>query len=130
MVGLVLTVAAASYVAVTSLATGFAGLPRPSVPGLPSLPSVDDGPLAWLRGLFGPPEEIYVVNIADGLNIRSKPNATDTTNVITVVPNGATVVKLEGPRIEDNIPWLRVRAEVDGRPVEGWMSLNYLLPKG
>ncbi|HMQ29728.1 MAG TPA: SH3 domain-containing protein, partial [Chloroflexaceae bacterium] len=74
-------------------------------------------------------DEIYIVNIAEGLNLRSEPDATDTTNVIAVVPNGAPVVKLEGPRVEGNIPWLRVRAEVGGRRVEGWMSLNYLLPK-
>jgi hypothetical protein len=46
-----------------------------------------------------------------------------------VVPNGTPVVRLEGPQVEDNIPWLRVRAEVGGRRVEGWMSMNYLRPE-
>jgi len=46
-----------------------------------------------------------------------------------VVPNGTPVLKLEGPRVEDAIAWLRVRAEVEGRQVEGWMSMNYLRPK-
>lgn len=129
LVGLVLTVAAASYVAVNALASGVAGLPRPSIPGLPSLPGSDGGgPFGWLSGLFGD-EEIYIVNIADGLNLRSEPDASDLSNVIAVVPNGAPVRKLEGPRVEGNIPWLRVRAEVDGRTLEGWMSQNYLLLK-
>ena len=128
LVGLVLAVALASYMAVNAIAGGVAGLPRPSVPGLPSLPRDDDGPLGWLDGLF-PREEIYIVNIAEGLNLRSEPDATDTANVIAVIPNGALVVKLEGPLVAGNIPWLRVRAEVDGRRLEGWMSLNYLLPK-
>ena len=128
LVGLVLVVAFASYLAVNAVAGGVAGLPRPSAPGLPSLPDDGGGPLGWLGGLFAG-DEIYIVNIAEGLNLRSEPDATDTTNVIAVVPNGAPVVKLEGPRVEGNIPWLRVRAEVGGRRVEGWMSLNYLLPK-
>lgn len=132
MVGLVLTVAAASYLAVRALAGGVASLPRPAPPGLPSLPSLPDsgGPLDWIGGLFGGDEEIYIVNIAEGLNLRREPDATDTANVIAVVPNGAPVRKLDGPRVEGNIPWLLVRAEVDGREVEGWMSLNYLRPKG
>lgn len=128
LMGLVLTVAAASYLGVNALISGAGGLPRPSPPGLPSLPEVSS-PFDWLGGLFGDNDEIYIVNIAEGLNLRREPDATDTANVITVVPNGAPVVKLEGPRVEGNIPWLRVRAEVDGRQVEGWMSLNYLLPK-
>jgi hypothetical protein len=129
MVGLVITVAAASYLAVRALASGVAGLPRPAPPGLPSLPD-SGGPFGWFGDLFGGDEEIYIVNIAEGLNLRREPDATDTANVITVVPNGAPVRKLDGPRVEGNIPWLLVRAEVDGREVEGWMSLNYLRPKG
>lgn len=129
LVGLVLAVAGASYVAVNALADGVAGLPRPSAPGLPSLPEPEGGPLGWLGGLFGGDEELYVVNIAEGLNLRSEPDATEAANVIAVVPNGALVRKLEGPRVEGSIPWLRVRAEVEGRQVEGWMSLNYLRPK-
>jgi hypothetical protein len=131
MVGLMLIVAFGSYLAVNALANGFGGLPRlGNVPGLPQLPtSGNGGPLGWLGGLFGGHEQIYIVNIAAGLNLRREPSATDTANVIVVVPNGALVHKLDGPRVEGNIPWLRVRAEVDGVAVEGWMSMNYLLPK-
>lgn len=121
MITLVLGVAGASYLAVSALVRQVSGLPS-----LPSLPS-GEGPFGWLGGLLGGNEEIYVVNIAAGLNLRSEPDASDPTNVIAVVPNGATVRKLEGPQVEGNIPWLRVRAEVDGRQVEGWMSMNYLL---
>jgi eukaryotic-like serine/threonine-protein kinase len=108
MVILVLGVAGASYLAVTGVAAR-AG-----------------ESIGWVSGWFGGGQEIYVVNIAEGLNLRREPDATDPGNIITVIPNGATVRKLEGPQVEGNIPWLRVRAEVDGRAVEGWMSLNYL----
>ncbi|NTU85161.1 MAG: SH3 domain-containing protein [Chloroflexales bacterium] len=130
MVGLVIIVALASYLAVNTVAGGIAGLPRPGVPGLPELPGGDSGgPLGWIGGLFGGDEEIFIVNIAEGLNIRREPDASDASNVIEVVPNGTPVHKLEGPRVEGNIPWLRVRVEVDGRQLEGWMSMNYLMPK-
>jgi hypothetical protein len=42
------------------------------------------------------------------------------------VPNGTPVTKLEGPVVKDNIPWLRVSVDVNGKHYEGWMSLNYL----
>jgi hypothetical protein len=48
---------------------------------------------------------------------------------MTVVPNGVVVRKLEGPVIADNIPWLKVRVELNGQSIEGWMSLNYLRPQ-
>jgi eukaryotic-like serine/threonine-protein kinase len=121
MVALVLGVAGASYLAVSALVG--------QVRGLPSPPSAGEGPLGWLGGLLGGDEEIYVVNIAAGLNLRREPDASNPANVIAVVPNGATVRRLEGPQVAGNIPWLRVRAEVDGRAVEGWMSMNYLLPQ-
>ena len=131
MVGLMLIVAFGSYLAVNALADRFGGLPRlGNVPGLPQLPtSGDGGPLGWLGRLFGGHEQIYIVNIAAGLNLRREPSATDAANVLAVVPNGALVHKLAGPRVEGNIPWLRVSAEVNGVALEGWMSLNYLLPK-
>lgn len=115
MTSLLFAVVGTSYFAVVGI-TGMVGAERP--------PS----PLVWISNLFSS-EESYVVNIAEGLNLRRAPNAHDASNIIAVIPNGATVRKLDGPRVEDNIPWLRVRAEVDGRPVEGWMSLNYLQPR-
>jgi len=82
--------------------------------------------MSWLDGLLNG-DEIYIVNIADGLNLRSAPAVE--APILAVVPNGSPVLKLEGPRVEDAIAWLRVRAEVEGRQVEGWMSMNYLRPK-
>lgn len=125
MMALLLAVALASYLAVTAIADRLAGrLPAPRVPGLPSLPEGSaDGPLGWLDQLLGR-DEIYIVNIAEGLNLRSAADVE--AQILAVVPNGTPVRRLEGPVVEDNIPWLRVRAEVGGEPIEGWMSLNYL----
>jgi hypothetical protein len=127
MMGLIALVAAASYVAVNALADRVADGSGPSVPGLPSLPAPPQGgPLGWLDMLFAR-DEVYIVNIAEGLNLRSDPSVNGA--ILEVVPNGSPVRKLEGPQVADNIPWIRVRAEVGGRAVEGWMSLNYLLPE-
>ena len=115
LVGLVLAVALGSYLAVNAVADRLGSLP--SFPPLPS-------------GLFGSHDVLYTVNIREGLNLRREPNATDAGNVITVVPNGTVVRKLAGPQITDNIPWLRVSAEVNGVAVEGWLSMNYLILKG
>ncbi|RRR74687.1 MAG: ligand-binding protein SH3 [Candidatus Viridilinea halotolerans] len=113
MTTMLVAVVGTSYYAVVGLVGGSERMPNP---------------IAWISDRFGN-SEIYVVNIAEGLNLRREPNAFDASNIVAVIPNGAMVRKLDGPRIEDNIPWLRVRAEVDGRPVEGWMSLNYLRPR-
>jgi serine/threonine protein kinase len=69
--------------------------------------------------------ELYVVNISEGLNLRSAPNA-QPDNILMVVPNGTVVRRLEGPVVADNIPWLKVQFELNGQVFEGWMSLNYL----
>jgi serine/threonine protein kinase len=69
--------------------------------------------------------ELYVVNISEGLNLRSAPNA-QPDNILMVVPNGTVVRRLEGPVVADNIPWLKVQFELNGKVFEGWMSLNYL----
>ena len=129
LLGLVALVATASYFAVSTLLDRLTRLPVPQVPGLPQLPTADrGGPFGWLEELFGG-DEVYLVNITEGLNLRREPDAGDATNIITVVPNGTPVRKLEGPRVEGGIPWLRVRVTVDGRELEGWMSLNYLQRK-
>ncbi len=128
VVGLVLLVAAASYFAVHALTGALKGVTVPGVPWSPPSPgSPSGGPFGWLDTLFGA-DEIYVVNIAEGLNLRREPDATNPANIITVVPNGTPVRKLEGPRVVGNIPWLRVRVRVEGQELEGWMSLNYLRP--
>ena len=119
MLSLVILVAGASYMVTSSLAD--------QARDLPSLFHRDR--FSWFTDLFESSGEIYTVNIVEGLNLRREPDANSATNIIAVVPNGAAVRKLEGPRIEGNIPWLRVRAEVNGRQIEGWMSMNYLLPR-
>ncbi|MCX7790683.1 MAG: serine/threonine protein kinase [Chloroflexaceae bacterium] len=129
LVGLVLLVAAASFFAVNALTGALKGVTVPGVPWLPPPPAGEGGgPFGWLDTLFGA-DEIYIVNIAEGLNLRREPDATDPANIITVVPNGTPVRKLEGPRVAGNIPWLRVRVTLEGQELEGWMSLNYLRPR-
>ncbi|NTV65052.1 MAG: SH3 domain-containing protein, partial [Oscillochloris sp.] len=127
MIGLLVLVATGSYLGVNALIAQFSGISRPNLPSLPGLPSISssDGPLAWLGGFFKH-DEIYIVNLAEGLNLRSQPGINDDTTVVTVIPNGTPVTKLDGPVVKDNIPWLRVSADVGGTYVEGWMSLNYL----
>ncbi|NJN19878.1 MAG: serine/threonine protein kinase [Oscillochloris sp.] len=123
MIVLILSVAAGSYLAVTALTSRVSNLPQP--PGLPTIEPVNE-PWAWLQGLFGGDEAIYFVNINEGLNLRSVPDATDPDNLLSVVPNGTPVVALEGPVEAGGIPWMRVRVERNGQLLEGWMSLNYL----
>ncbi|NTW00889.1 MAG: protein kinase [Oscillochloris sp.] len=127
MVGLLLIVVTGSYLGVSTLIRQFSGVSMPDLPSLPGLPSIDTGesPFAWLGELFGN-DEVYMVNLAEGLNLRSQPDVNDSTNILTVVANGTPVTKLEGPVVKDNIPWLRVKVESSGKQYEGWMSLNYL----
>jgi hypothetical protein len=127
MIGLLIVVAVGSYIGVSALINQFSGISTPNLPSLPGLPSIstDGGPLGWLGGLFRR-DEIYMVNLAEGLNLRAEPDVNDPANIITEVPNGTPVTKLEGPVVKDNIPWLRVSVDVNGKHYEGWMSLNYL----
>jgi eukaryotic-like serine/threonine-protein kinase len=126
MIGLLLVVATGSYVGVNALINQFSGtstLNLPSLPGLPGI-STDSGPLAWLSQFFK--HDVYIVNLADGLNLRSQPGTSDLATILMVVPNGTPVTKLEGPVVKDSVPWLRVSFELAGKQHEGWMSLNYL----
>lgn len=127
MMALMAAVAAGAYFGVNALADQLTGRPLPSVPGLPSLPEQPAGGLwGWLDGLFGD-DTTMIVNIAEGLNLRDRAGLDST--IIDLVPNGTPVEMLDGPEVVDNIPWARVRAEFDGRQVEGWLSMNYLRPK-
>ncbi len=127
MIGLLFTVAAGSYVGVSALIVQFNGISTPHLPSLPGLPSIstDGGPLTWLGKIFRR-DEIYIVNLSEGLNLRAQPDVNNDANILTIVPNSTPVTKLEGPVVKDNIPWLRVSVEVGGQRYEGWMSLKYL----
>ncbi len=118
MILLLLAVAFGSYWAVT---WAFDRL-NLSAPRLPELP-------AWqwpdLNLADQNTQELYVVNINEGLNLRSAPDTRPET-IMMVVPNGTVVRKLEGPVMADNIPWLKVQFELNGQVIEGWMSMNYL----
>jgi len=76
----------------------------------------------WLTGVADGSGEVLIVTIGDveGLNLRAEPGLN--TRIIGLLPNGTRVRKLEGPRIVDNVPWVRVRGEINGQPVEGWVS--------
>lgn len=127
LMGLMVVVALGAYVGVNALADRVVGRPLPSVPGLPSLPQPPAGGLGgWLDSLWGN-DNVMIVNIAEGLNLRDAAGLNS--QVIDLVPNGTPVSILEGPTVVDNIPWVRGRAEIGGREVEGWLSMNYLRPK-
>lgn len=78
----------------------------------------------WFPGTA--PGEVYVVTNAGELNMREQPGLTQP--VITTLPEGTQVRKLEGPVMMDNVPWMRVRANVNNQTIEGWVSTNFLVP--
>ncbi|NCC30842.1 MAG: ligand-binding protein SH3, partial [Chloroflexia bacterium] len=94
----------------------------------PSLPDLDVTTL-WPWSNQADQAQFYIVTIDVGLNLRRTPDANSNTNVITVIPKGTRVRKLEGPRQTGNTTWLRVRVELEGGPREGWVSLEYLQPQ-
>jgi serine/threonine protein kinase len=123
LMALLFVVVAGSYAGASFLADRFFAIELPQI-GMPqiNLPSIDLEVPDWLQS--SEPNEMLIVNINDGLNLRDAPGLT--TNVVTVVPNGTRVEKLEGPRTVDNVPWVRVQTELNGEQVEGWMSRNFL----
>ncbi len=119
MLTLLLVVAFGSYLGASYVVNRvFAiDLPRPDLPSITAiLPE-------WLGGMGE--GEVLIVNSNVGLYIRNQPTLNETT-VITLVPNGTPVVKLEGPVVADGVEWVRVRTTVDNNTVEGWMSLKFL----
>lgn len=92
-------------------------IPRPTMPDIGlDLPD-------WVPGVGE--REIFVVN-APALNVRDQPGLAG--NVIDAIPNSTRVRKLEGPDIIAGDPWLRIQADLDGRPIEGWVSASFLVP--
>jgi len=121
MLTLMIVIVLASYTVATFVVDQVFAikLPRPTLPDMGiELPD-------WVP--WKEQHEVLVVNIDsnEGLNLRDAPGIA--TNVITTIPSGTLVYKLEGPVIADDIEWVRVRTEAaDGKPIEGWMSLLYL----
>lgn len=122
---LLLAVALGSYVGTSYLVDRLFAirLPQISLPDV-GLPSIDVDLPDWIGIGGGESGEVLVVTANGGLNMRDAPGLD--TDVVAVIPNGAEVRKLEGPRVADGVSWVRVRAEQNGTTREGWMSLNYL----
>ena len=36
---------------------------------------------------------------------------------------------IDGPKVVDAVPWLHIRATLDGQDIEGWASANFLKPE-
>ena len=119
MVALFVLVGSGAYVLTSLALEGLTSirLPRPQM-SLPEGITLPD----WLTGVADGSGEVLIVTIGDveGLNLRAEPGLN--TRIIGLLPNGTRVRKLEGPRIVDNVPWVRVRGEINGQPVEGWVS--------
>lgn len=134
---LLVLVTAGSYAATSYALARVAGVQLPQI-GLPSialpagfglpeinLPNVGVEIPSWLIDIAQGEE--LIVNINAGLNVRDAPGLSS--NIIGVVPNGTSVRKLEGPTYVDDVPWVLVRIEREGnQPLEGWMSLDFLIP--
>jgi hypothetical protein len=128
MLVLLVAVVGGSYALVSGMAGRIPGLSLPSQPqvSLPDPPSTGQaGPFDWLAQLLSA-DEIYIVNINEGLNLRSEPDLATNANILTVVPNGTPVRKLAEPEVHGNVTWLLVDVQLNGQRYEGWMSLKYL----
>ncbi|GIW00584.1 serine/threonine protein kinase [Roseiflexus sp.] len=127
MVALFVLIGSGAYVLTSLVLEGLADiqLPRPQLTLPENVPLPD-----WLTGVANGSGEVLTVTIGDveGLNLRDEPGLN--TRVIALLPNGTRVRKLEGPRNVDNVPWVRVRGEINGRPVEGWVSQLYVRSDG
>jgi len=99
-------------------------LPRFTLP----IPDIGINLPGWLTGDAEGPGVVLEVSIPDseGLNLRDGPGLT--TGIITLLPNGTRVKRVDGPRVVDGVPWMQVRARIDGRDIEGWVSANYVKP--
>jgi hypothetical protein len=130
MLTLLIVVACGAYYG-ASLALGALAdiqLPRPQI-DVPSLPDLGFSLPEWLTGIVsGGGQTLVVTGVPDeGLNLRSAPGLK--TQVIGLLPNGARVRRLEGPRSVDGVPWLRVRAKLPDGEREGWVSALFVKPE-
>jgi eukaryotic-like serine/threonine-protein kinase len=97
-------------------------LPRVDIP----LPDLGFRLPDWLTGDVAGQGALLEVAISDrdGLNLRDAPGLGS--RVITLLPNGSRVRFLDGPKLVDNVPWVQVRARIDNRNIEGWVSASYV----
>lgn len=100
-------------------------LPRPSLE-IPALPDLGIALPDWLTGIVSGGGEVLIVSGVpdEGLNLRNAPGLQ--TQVIGLLPNGAHLRKVDGPQVVDNVPWVLVRAKLDDREVEGWVSAHFV----
>jgi hypothetical protein len=103
-------------------------LPRPAL-DLPALPDLGIEWPSWLTGIVGGSGQVLVVTGVpdEGLNVRAAPGLDK--QVIALLPNTTRVRVLDGPKVVDAVPWMHIRATLDGRDVEGWASANFLKPE-
>jgi hypothetical protein len=130
MLTLLLVVACGAYYG-ASLALGALAnvqLPRPQLE-LPSLTDLGIGLPEWLTGVVsGGGQTLVVTGVPDeGLNLRAAPGLK--TPVIGLLPNGARIRRIDGPRSVDGVPWLHVRARLPDGEREGWVSALFVKPE-
>lgn len=132
--------ACGAYYGITVLVDRVANieLPRPSLdlpalglelPNLDAvLPALGIELPGWLTGVVSGGGQVWVVNIEgpEGLNLRQAPGVS--APIITFLPSGTHVRQIDGPQAADNTDWIKVRAELDGQIVEGWVSRLYVKP--
>jgi eukaryotic-like serine/threonine-protein kinase len=103
-------------------------LPRPAL-DLPALPDLGIEWPSWLTGVVGGSGQVLVVTGVpdEGLNLRAAPGLNG--QLIVLLPNTTRVRVIDGPQMVDAVPWMHIRATIDGREVEGWASANFLKPE-
>jgi eukaryotic-like serine/threonine-protein kinase len=80
----------------------------------------------WLTGDVSGEGELFEITITgdEGLNLRDAPGLGS--RVVTLLPNGTRVRRIDGPQIVDGVAWLKVRTRINDQDVEGWVSANYV----
>jgi hypothetical protein len=130
VLAMLLVFACAGYYGISLAAEQLANveLPRPSI-DMPSLPDLGVELPGWLTGIVSGGGRVWVVNIegSEGLNLRAGPG-TDA-EIITFLPSGTHVRQIGDAQTAGGVEWLRVRAQVGDRELEGWVSQLYLKPE-
>jgi eukaryotic-like serine/threonine-protein kinase len=103
-------------------------LPRPAL-DLPALPDLGIEWPSWLTGVVGGSGQVLVVTGVpdEGLNLRAEPSLNG--QIVKLLPNTTRVRVIDGPKVVDAVPWMHIRATLDGQDIEGWASANFLKPE-